>query len=106
MPTVLDEHQVADSLTQLPSWSGDPSRIRRTVTLPAGQMEQLLSAVALAADDMNHHPEVDRSGDATTFALWTHSVGGVTDLDIALARRIDDLAVEVSGAAPPTGAAG
>lgn len=101
MPTVLDEHLVAESLIALTDWSGSRSGIRRTVSLPVGQMEELLSEVAAAADSMNHHPKVDRSGGATTFILWTHSEGGVTKLDFDLAGRIDELVRKVSADLPP-----
>lgn len=101
MPTLLDEHLVADSLTALTEWSGDTSRIARTVALPPGQIEQLVAEVAVAADALDHHPVVDRDPGRATFTLWTHSEGGVTELDIALASRIDDLVLKASGEGVP-----
>lgn len=101
MPTLLDEHLVADSLTALTDWSGDTSRIARTVALPGDQMSELVAEVAVAADALDHHPVVDRDGGQATFTLWTHSEGGVTELDIALASRIDDLVLKASGEGVP-----
>jgi 4a-hydroxytetrahydrobiopterin dehydratase len=89
MATLLDDRLVADALTGLQEWTGGPERISRTVTVE--DPEALLAAVTEAADALDHHPEVERNGDAITFTLWTHSQGGVTELDIALASRIDDL---------------
>jgi len=89
MTTLLDDQLVADALVNLSDWSGDAKRISRTVSVD--DPDALCSAVAEAADAMDHHPEVQRDGDAVTFTLWTHSKGGVTELDIALASRIDDL---------------
>jgi 4a-hydroxytetrahydrobiopterin dehydratase len=97
MPTRLSEELVADALTALPGWTGDTERISRTVKLPPDEAAQLKAAVAESADAMNHHPVVEDGEGSTTYALWTHSEGGVTELDIALAARIDDLVLQVTG---------
>lgn len=97
MPPRLDEQLVADVLTGMPGWTGDASRIRRTVRLPADNGERLLVKVAATADAMNHHPVIERVDDEITFEVWTHSEGGVTELDLTLAARIDDLVDEALG---------
>jgi 4a-hydroxytetrahydrobiopterin dehydratase len=89
MATLLDDRLVSDALHGLDEWTGGSDRISRTVTV--SDCEALLAAVTEAADSLDHHPDVTRNGDALTFTLWTHSEGGVTELDIALASRIDDL---------------
>jgi len=89
MATLLDDRLVTDAMTNLDEWSGDAQRITRTVHID--DVDALVAAVGETADAMDHHPEVSREGDAVTFTLWTHSAGGVTELDIALASRIDDL---------------
>ena len=93
MATLLDDRLVSDAMTNLDEWSGDAQRIRRTVHVD--DVDALLAAVGEAADAMDHHPEIERDGDAVTFTLWTHSAGGVTELDIALAARINDLVLGV-----------
>jgi 4a-hydroxytetrahydrobiopterin dehydratase len=93
MSTLLDDTLVADALHGLTDWTGDASKISRTVRCE--DEDALLASVAEAADALDHHPEIDRSGDGITFTLWTHSKGGVTELDIALASRIDDLLLAV-----------
>ena len=89
MATLLDDRLVTDAMSNLDEWTGDAKRISRTVRVD--DPEALLSSVAESADSMDHHPEVSRDGESITFTLWTHSEGGVTELDIALASRIDDL---------------
>src|SRR4051795_5833592 len=93
MATLLDDQLVTDAMTNLNEWSGDANRIARTVHID--DVDALVAAVGEAADAMDHHPEVSRDGDAVTFTLWTHSAGGVTELDIALASRINDLVLAV-----------
>lgn len=97
MPTLLDDRLVADALTALTGWSGDAKRIVRTVSVSGAAAEALLADVAVTADAMDHHPDVERSGEAVVFELSTHSVGGVTEYDIALASRIDDLIDKATG---------
>jgi 4a-hydroxytetrahydrobiopterin dehydratase len=41
---------------------------------------------------MNHHPEVAWVYNRVTFRLSTHDAGGVTALDLQLARKIEELA--------------
>ena len=51
-----------------------------------------MTRAALAAEKMDHHPEwanVYRTVDVT---LTTHDAGGLSDLDVALARKLDALA--------------
>ncbi len=97
MPTLLDDRLVADALTALTRWAGDAKRIVRTVSISGAAAETLLAEVAVTADAMDHHPDVERSGEAVVFGLSTHSAGGVTEYDIALASRIDDLISKVTG---------
>lgn len=91
--TVLDDDGVTAALAALPGWSGDTSSITRTVTAP-----DFLSAirtvddVALLAETMDHHPDIDVRWRKLTFTLSTHSAGGVTAADLELARGIDEAA--------------
>jgi 4a-hydroxytetrahydrobiopterin dehydratase len=103
VPTLLDEHLLRDSLGALVGWSGTTDRLERTVTLPADQDAELRARVQEASDSLDHHAVIDSSGEGTRFALWTHSEGGVTELDIALASRISDLLRQVTGDPKPIG---
>ena len=90
---LLSADQIAQDLTEMPGWSGDTTELRRTVKAPtflAGI--HLVDAVAEVAEKLDHHPDIDIRWRTVTFALSTHSAGGVTAHDIALAHQIDDLA--------------
>jgi 4a-hydroxytetrahydrobiopterin dehydratase len=98
MATVLTEEQVVAALADLPGWSGNPDEISRTITansFPAGI--SLVTAVADAAEMMNHHPDIDVRWRDVTFRLATHTAHGVTELDLALAARINELASVAGG---------
>jgi 4a-hydroxytetrahydrobiopterin dehydratase len=93
MTALLSAGEVTGALTELDGWSGDTGAISRTVTAPTFPAAiRLVVEVAEAAEDADHHPDMDIRWRSVTFALSTHSAGGVTAKDIALARRIDELA--------------
>ena len=93
MATVLSPAELADALAGLPAWSGDTDGIERAVKAPTFlDGIRLVDAVAAAAEDADHHPDIDIRWRTVTFRLATHSAGGVTEKDLALARRIDELA--------------
>lgn len=48
-----------------------------------------VNRIAEAAEDLDHHPDIDIRWCTLTFRLTTHSAGGLTDLDLLLADRID-----------------
>ncbi|ORT48057.1 4a-hydroxytetrahydrobiopterin dehydratase [Frankia sp. B2] len=91
MPSRLDTTEVAGALAALPGWIGDADRIQLEIMLDGDEADAIVAEVMQAADAMNHHPVVERGPGTTTFTVWTHSVGGVTELDVALARRISQI---------------
>jgi 4a-hydroxytetrahydrobiopterin dehydratase len=93
MQQQLSAVDVARALAELTEWTGDTTRLQRSIkasSFAAGI--QLVDAVAEIADAMDHHPDIDIRWTTITFVCSTHSAGGVTELDVALAHRIDDLA--------------
>lgn len=97
MAELLSTDDIARALGELQGWSGDATAISRTVkahSFAAGI--RLVDAVAEIAEGMDHHPDIDIRWTSITFVCATHSKGGVTDLDVTLARRIDDLAADVA----------
>ncbi|MGP0031426.1 MAG: 4a-hydroxytetrahydrobiopterin dehydratase [Acidimicrobiales bacterium] len=50
-----------------------------------------VNAVGAAAEAANHHPDIDIRWNTVRLALTTHSAGGLTVLDLALAAAIDRL---------------
>jgi 4a-hydroxytetrahydrobiopterin dehydratase len=92
MAELLDVDSIRDAVALLDGWSGDSTAVSRTVE-SAGFPEAiaLVVQVARAAEEMDHHPDIDIRWRTVTFRCTTHSAGGVTGRDIALAQRIDDL---------------
>jgi 4a-hydroxytetrahydrobiopterin dehydratase len=89
---LLTEPQIAAELSTVPAWSPDGDSIT-TVTERADFRDSLLyvGAVAYLAEAANHHPDVAIAWNKVTLTLSTHSAGGLTAADFALARQISAL---------------
>jgi len=93
-PTDLTADEVAEALDSLPSWSGDVRALERTVVLPPGVGQEIRDRIGRVEQAMNHHAVIEEAPDGTTFRVWTHARGVVTDLDVELARRISEIIEE------------
>jgi 4a-hydroxytetrahydrobiopterin dehydratase len=92
MADVLSADDVATALGELDDWTGDPAALTRTVSLATFPIAiVVVDRVAVVAEEMDHHPDMDIRWRKVTFVLSTHSAGGVTAKDLELARRIDQI---------------
>ncbi len=91
-PEPLSPDALRAALADLPHWSGDGGAIRRDAELPSFRAAvDAIVRIADVAEEMDHHPDVDLRWRTLHLTVVTHSAGGVTDLDLQLARRIDAL---------------
>ncbi|MER7275178.1 4a-hydroxytetrahydrobiopterin dehydratase [Dactylosporangium sp. NPDC000244] len=92
MADVLGNDDVSAALGELAGWSGDAEGIERSVTASSFlDGIRLVAEVAHVAEAADHHPDIDIRWRTLTFRLSTHSAGGVTEKDLALARQINEL---------------
>jgi 4a-hydroxytetrahydrobiopterin dehydratase len=92
-PPKLSEAEVARRLAALPGWSLHDGSLHRELAFanfPAAWA--FMSRIALEAERMGHHPDWCNSGNRVVVELQTHDVGGVTELDFALAEHIQAVA--------------
>lgn len=90
MSVLLDESQVREAMADLPDWYQEGLTLRRTVkTRDFPSAIRILNDVAIEAEKINHHPDVDVRYDTLYFTLSTHSAGGLTILDTTLAHRLE-----------------
>lgn len=89
----LSDHDVATALDGLPGWERSGDRIAKEYRFDGfpGAVAFVVR-IAYEAEAANHHPDLDIRYDKVTVALSTHSEGGITDKDVALARTIEGLA--------------
>ncbi len=81
-----------DAARQLPAWTlaDDGRSLRRALVF--GDFKQafaFMTLVALAAEQRNHHPDWRNVYNRVDICLSTHDAGGLTELDLSLARWID-----------------
>lgn len=98
MPARLTPKERAAALPGLggQGWRAVAGRDAITKTLRFGNFVQafgFMSQVALVAEKLGHHPEWSNTYHTVTITLSTHDAGGLTDLDLTLAARIDALAM-------------
>ena len=89
----LSPTQIKTALPKVPAWKKQRATITRTFQFPdfVAAMK-FVNRVARAAEAAAHHPDVDIRWNKVTLTLATHSEGGLTRKDFALAQQIDDLA--------------
>ena len=51
-----------------------------------------VNRLAVAAETANHHPDIAISWNAVTVRWWTHVKRAITETDVEMARRTDELA--------------
>jgi 4a-hydroxytetrahydrobiopterin dehydratase len=89
---VLTDEQVDAALPDLHGWERKEGTLRRSVKFPeflAGI--DAVRRIGEHAEAKDHHPDIDIRWRTVTFALVTHSEGGITENDVAMARDIDRL---------------
>jgi 4a-hydroxytetrahydrobiopterin dehydratase len=95
---VLSEAEVLDALSGAdgPDWHLIGGKLMKTTVCAtfADALAYVLE-VGRLAEEHNHHPDIDIRYNRVTLALITHDSGGITRLDLALARAVD-------GLGPPT----
>jgi 4a-hydroxytetrahydrobiopterin dehydratase len=88
----LTSEQVASELAATPGWTVSDGQLTRTVTSKDFRDALLfVNAVGFLAERANHHPDVQVSWNKVTLNLISHSAGGLTEKDFALAREISEL---------------
>jgi 4a-hydroxytetrahydrobiopterin dehydratase len=91
--TTLSDEEIDGRLQTLREWERSGNAINRTFTFDdfVGSVD-FVNRITPAAEGMNHHPDLSISWNKVTVSLSTHSQGGLTENDFALATQIDALA--------------
>jgi 4a-hydroxytetrahydrobiopterin dehydratase len=92
-PRPLADSELQTALRSLPGWTLTDRRLRREfVFADFAEAFAFMTRVALFAERMDHHPDWHNVYRTVRIALWTHDAGGITSLDLDLARQISDAA--------------
>ncbi|MBQ1097498.1 4a-hydroxytetrahydrobiopterin dehydratase [Streptomyces sp. b94] len=90
----LSQEEIEERLAQLPGWSLDDGRLTRSYRLTSHfAATAMVVHIAQVQEELDHHSDLALGYNSVSLAVHTHSAGGaVTEKDVELARRVEDLA--------------
>ncbi len=90
--TLLSQEHIERQMKELKGWKQEGQEIKKTVKLKDFVRSMgFVNSVALLAEKMDHHPDIDIRWNTVHLTLSTHDAGGLTDFDFNLAKQIDAL---------------
>ena len=92
MRAKLGEAEIQAALKTMPGWGVEGGAIVKTFKFGSfAEGIKFVQRVAVEADGMDHHPDIDIRYTKIRVALSTHDAGGITAMDTKLAAKIDTL---------------
>ena len=89
-----NDAEIAEKLKDLPGWYLEEGWIRRQYKTDGWLTTlALVNTIGFLAEAAYHHPDLSVTWGRVTVKLSTHSAGGITERDFALAKEIDRLAL-------------
>jgi 4a-hydroxytetrahydrobiopterin dehydratase len=90
---VLADAEIKQALNGLKGWQQSGEAIQRTFQFTDFKAAmQFVNKVADAAEEANHHPDIDIRYNKVIMSLVSHDSGGVTQRDVGMAQRINQIA--------------
>ena len=84
------EAEIKGALAELPGWKLQGKRIAKQYDLKAFKAAMAFATtIAELAERADHHPDILIEYSKVTLTLSSHDLGGITDLDLRLARQIE-----------------
>jgi 4a-hydroxytetrahydrobiopterin dehydratase len=89
----LDDATIASLLQEIPGWERQGDALVRTYVFKNfREAMAFVNRVAELAEEARHHPDITIRYNRVQLLLITHEAGGITERDIALARKLAELA--------------
>jgi len=89
---LLSKKEIADQIGALSGWGVEEGKLVKRFTFKTYK-DGLVFAIAVgyAADNLDHHPDLEVGYAKVRVAMNTHAVKGLSPYDFELARRIEAL---------------
>lgn len=89
---VLKESELTEALAFIDNWQIETNVLKKQLKFEnfAAALE-FVNKVGELAEAADHHPDITFGWGYADIALTTHDRGGITDVDVALAKRIDEI---------------
>lgn len=92
MSELLSKDDLKRLMKKIPEWELEGKKIARTIEFDGfAEAVDFVNDVAEIAEDEGHHPDIDIRDNKVILSLTTHDAGGITELDIEVASRLDNL---------------
>ena len=92
MATLLSAESLAGLAASLPSWQLREGRLHRELRFADFVAAfAFMAQVAQVAEALGHHPDWSNSWNRVVIDLTSHDLGGLCDLDLELAQRINQI---------------
>jgi len=79
-------------------WSTAGGKLRKEFRfVDFGSALKFVDAVGAMADQVDHHPDVELSWGKAAIQIWTHTVGGLAEIDFVFAARCERLYAGADG---------
>ncbi|QKR00468.1 4a-hydroxytetrahydrobiopterin dehydratase [Metallosphaera tengchongensis] len=89
----LSEQEIEAALKRLSGWKLENGTLVKEFKFSDfAESVRFLTRVQPVADSLDHHPDVCIYYNRVVVHLTTHDEGGITQLDVKLAEKLDDLA--------------
>ena len=96
-PERLGDAEIEQALERVPGWLVRGGKLHREFRFRNfNQAFGFMTRAALYSETMNHHPEWSNVYATVVVDLVTHSAGGITNLDFALAKKMNAISEEYS----------
>ena len=93
MSTVLTDAEIQEALQKLPGWKKSGNTIERATQFRNFvEAMDFVNQIAEAAEAVNHHPDIHISYNTVLLVLISHDSGGVTQRDVRMASKINEIA--------------
>lgn len=95
---LVSEIELRNALAnRLSSWKLSGKTLHRSFKFESFKSAMdFVNQVADVANEMNHHPDIHVSFDKVSLELSSHDAGGITERDLSLAGRINEIASNIA----------
>ncbi|MDE0614870.1 MAG: 4a-hydroxytetrahydrobiopterin dehydratase [Acidimicrobiia bacterium] len=89
---LLSDEEITAALADLPGWERQGDKLAATFNFSDfSEAFGFMSRVALISERLFHHPEWSNVWSTVEIAITNHAAGGLTELDLEFARRVNAL---------------
>jgi 4a-hydroxytetrahydrobiopterin dehydratase len=83
---------IQNEISKLTNWQQNGIYLTRTIIFKSFRDAlAMMQVIGLFCDEINHHPEWKNVYNKLEIKLTTHDTGDISEKDIQLAKKIDDL---------------